>query len=93
MALGDDDAQPRDCQWGLRGGGESDRSRRKSAILGASFVADPNGNILARASHDAEETLIVECNLDKIDVVRTHWPFLRDRRIDAYGDLSRRYLD
>jgi N-carbamoylputrescine amidase len=60
---------------------------------GASFVADPNGNVLARASHDSEETLIVECNLDKIDVVRTHWPFLRDRRVDAYEGLSRRYLD
>jgi N-carbamoylputrescine amidase len=60
---------------------------------GASFVADPNGNVIARASHTAEETLIVECDLDRIDAVRTHWPFLRDRRIDAYGDLSRRYLD
>jgi N-carbamoylputrescine amidase len=60
---------------------------------GASLVCDPAGNILARASHDAEETLIVECNLAQIDVVRTHWPFLRDRRIDAYGDLTRRYLD
>jgi N-carbamoylputrescine amidase len=60
---------------------------------GASFVADPNGNILARASHDREETLIVECDVDRIDVVRTHWPFLRDRRIDAYGDLTKRYLD
>ena len=60
---------------------------------GASFIADPNGNVLARASHQLEETLLVECNLDKIDVVRTHWPFLRDRRIDAYGDLVKRYLD
>jgi N-carbamoylputrescine amidase len=60
---------------------------------GASFVADPNGNVLARASHDKEETLLVECNLGKVDVVRTHWPFLRDRRIDAYGDLVKRYLD
>jgi N-carbamoylputrescine amidase len=60
---------------------------------GASFISDPNGNVLARASHDREETLIIECNLDQVDVVRTHWPFLRDRRIDAYGDLTRRYLD
>ena len=60
---------------------------------GASFVADPNGNVLARAAHDSEETLLVECNLDKIDTVRTHWPFLRDRRIDAYGNLTKRYLD
>lgn len=60
---------------------------------GASFVADPNGNVLARASHDREETLLVECDLERIDAVRTHWPFLRDRRIDAYGDLTKRYLD
>ncbi len=60
---------------------------------GASFLADPNGNLLARASHDKEETLLVECNLDKIDFVRTHWPFFRDRRIDAYGDLVKRYVD
>lgn len=60
---------------------------------GASFVADPYGNVVARASHDDEETLIVECDLGKIDTVRTHWPFLRDRRIDAYGGLMKRFLD
>jgi N-carbamoylputrescine amidase len=60
---------------------------------GASFVADPNGNVLARASHDKEETLLVECDISRIDVVRTHWPFLRDRRIDAYDGLTKRYLD
>jgi N-carbamoylputrescine amidase len=60
---------------------------------GASFLADPNGNVLARATHDTEETLLVECDLETIDAVRTHWPFLRDRRIDAYGDLTKRYRD
>ena len=60
---------------------------------GASFACDPSGNFQARASHDAEETLLVECDLDQLDAVRTHWPFLRDRRIDAYGDLLKRYLD
>ena len=60
---------------------------------GASFASDPNGNVLARARHATEETLLVECNLDQIEAVRTHWPFLRDRRIDAYGDLGKRYLD
>jgi N-carbamoylputrescine amidase len=60
---------------------------------GASFACDPNGNVLARAAHDAEETIIVECDLERVDFVRTHWPFLRDRRIDAYGDLTKRYLD
>lgn len=71
------------------------RTGREGALefWGASFVADPNGNVLARAAHDKEETLLVECDLAKIDVVRTHWPFLRDRRIDAYGDLVRRYRD
>ncbi len=60
---------------------------------GASFVVDPYGNVLGRAAHDAEETLIVECDFSTIDVARTHWPFLRDRRIDAYGDLTKRYRD
>jgi N-carbamoylputrescine amidase len=60
---------------------------------GASFACNPFGRMLARAAHDAEETLLVSCNLDQLDAVRTHWPFLRDRRIDAYGDLTKRYLD
>ncbi|MGE0554416.1 MAG: carbon-nitrogen hydrolase [Gemmatimonadales bacterium] len=59
---------------------------------GGSFVADPNGRIVARGG-PSEETLIVECDLAQVDQVRTHWPFLRDRRIDAYQDISRRYLD
>ena len=59
---------------------------------GGSFVADPNGRILGKGGRD-EETLIVPCDLGQVDVVRTHWPFLRDRRIDAYGDLTKRYLD
>lgn len=60
---------------------------------GASFVYDPAGNLLHRASHNAEEIVIVECDLGAIDVQRTHWPFLRDRRIDAYADLTRRWID
>jgi N-carbamoylputrescine amidase len=60
---------------------------------GASFVADPQGQILHRASHDSEELVIQPCELGRIDVVRTHWPFLRDRRIDAYQDICRRYVD
>lgn len=60
---------------------------------GASFVYDPAGNLMHRASHDAEEIVIVECDLGAIDVQRTHWPFLRDRRIDAYADLTRRWID
>jgi N-carbamoylputrescine amidase len=64
----------------------------KLQFWGASFVCDPYGNVLARASHDAEETLLVELDLSRIDVVRTHWPFLRDRRIDAYGPMTKRFL-
>ena len=58
---------------------------------GSSFVADPSGEVIARASAAAEETLVVECDLAKIEEVRRNWPFLRDRRIDAYADLTRRF--
>ena len=60
---------------------------------GASFAVDPYGNVMARAGHEAEETLVVECDFDLVDTARTHWPFLRDRRIDAYGGLLKLYLD
>jgi N-carbamoylputrescine amidase len=60
---------------------------------GQSFVAGTSGEILARASVDKEETLIVDLDLNQIDSTRTHWPFLRDRRIDAYGDLTKRLID
>lgn len=60
---------------------------------GASFVADPSGNILHRASHESEELVVVPCDLSRIDSVRTHWPFLRDRRIDAYHELTQRYIE
>ena len=60
---------------------------------GQSFVAGTSGQILAKASVDQEEILLVPIDLKKVDVTRTHWPFLRDRRIDAYGDLTKRYID
>jgi N-carbamoylputrescine amidase len=60
---------------------------------GQSFLVDPAGQVLARASADREEILVVPCDLGAIETARTHWPFLRDRRIDAYGDLIRRYAD
>ena len=59
---------------------------------GNSFVCDPYGNVLARAGQD-EEVLVVTCDMSLVDTMRTHWPFLRDRRIDAYGDLTKRYID
>ncbi len=58
---------------------------------GQSFVADPFGRVLARASSSAEEILHVDCDLAQIEETRRNWPFLRDRRIDAYGDLVRRF--
>ena len=60
---------------------------------GQSFVAGTSGQILAKASVDKEENLLVPIDLAKVDVTRTHWPFLRDRRIDAYGDLTKRLSD
>ena len=60
---------------------------------GQSFVSDPFGRIVAKASRDKEETLIVECDLAKIEETRQNWPFLRDRRIDAYGPLALRFRD
>lgn len=60
---------------------------------GQSFVTGTSGEIIAKASVDREEILVVPLDLAKVDVTRTHWPFLRDRRIDAYGDLTRRLID
>lgn len=60
---------------------------------GASFIAGPNGQIVSRGDHEQEEIVTADCDLDMLDVVRTHWPFLRDRRIDAYAGLTQRFLD
>lgn len=60
---------------------------------GGSFVSNPFGNLLARASHDNEEVVVVEIDTQKTDSYRTHWPFMRDRRIDSYGDIVKRFID
>ena len=60
---------------------------------GQSFVSDTSGEIVAKASAEKDETLMVPVDLAKVDITRTHWPFLRDRRIDAYGDLTKRFID
>jgi len=60
---------------------------------GQSFVAGTSGEILARASVGKEEILVVPVDMAKVESTRTHWPFLRDRRIDAYGNLTRRLVD
>ena len=65
----------------------------KLTFWGQSFVADPFGRIIAKASADEEQVLIVDCDLNKIEETRQNWPFLRDRRIDFYAPLSSRFLE
>ncbi|MFN2454956.1 MAG: carbon-nitrogen hydrolase [Pyrinomonadaceae bacterium] len=65
----------------------------KLKFWGQSFVVDPFGRIIARASADKEEILIVPCDLAKIEETRQNWPFLRDRRIESYKDLQFRFLE
>ena len=60
---------------------------------GGSFVSNPFGTLIAKASHDQEEVLVVDVDLAKTDQYRTHWPFMRDRRIDSYGEIVKRYID
>lgn len=59
---------------------------------GQSFMAEPNGQVIYRASVDEEEVIVRPFDLDKVEFARTHWPFLRDRRIDAYADITKRYI-
>ena len=60
---------------------------------GASFVSDPFGGLIRKASHQDEELVIARCDPDRMEEIRRNWPFLRDRRIDAYGDLTKRWVD
>jgi len=60
---------------------------------GGSFITNPFGTILYKASHDQEEVNVLEIDLKKTDSYRTHWPFLRDRRIDSYQPITKRYID
>ena len=65
----------------------------KLKFWGGSFVAGPSGEIIAQAGREKEQILIARCDLEKIAEARQSWPFLRDRRIDAYGALTARFLD
>jgi N-carbamoylputrescine amidase len=60
---------------------------------GGSFVSNPFGTLLYKASHDQEEVAVIDIDTDKSDSYRTHWPFLRDRRIDSYSPIVKRYID
>jgi N-carbamoylputrescine amidase len=76
-------------------GFEPDPSQTGQGIefWGQSFVAAPDGSVLYRASTDREEVKVLSLNMDRIDFSRTHWPFLRDRRIDAYSQITQRFID
>jgi N-carbamoylputrescine amidase len=78
-----------------RTGYEADPSNVGAGIQfwGTSFVAGPQGEFLAKAGTDGRELLLVDIDLERSEHVRRIWPFLRDRRIDAYGDLLKRYRD
>ena len=78
-----------------RVGHESDPSGATNGIefWGSSFVAGPQGEFSYRAPDDAEDTAIVDLDCGRSEQVRRWWPFLRDRRIDAYGDLTKRFID
>ncbi len=60
---------------------------------GSSFICDPYGRKLTEASRDRSEVIVANCELNDIQTARTHWPFLRDRRIDTYQNLSKRWID
>jgi N-carbamoylputrescine amidase len=60
---------------------------------GGSFVSNPFGSLLYKASHENEEIAVVDIDTEKSDSYRTHWPFLRDRRIDSYEPITKRYID
>ena len=60
---------------------------------GGSFISNPFGSIIYQASHDKEEVSVTELDLEKTESYRTHWPFLRDRRIDSYQPITKRFID
>ena len=78
-----------------RVGHEPDPSMQTNGILfwGNSFVAGPQGEVLAQAGNDRPENMVVEIDMERSENVRRWWPFLRDRRIDEYGGLTKRFLD
>ncbi len=78
-----------------RVGFESSPEKQETGIRfwGNSFAAGPQGELLARGSDDKEEIILVELDLARSEQVRRIWPFLRDRRIDAYGDILKRFRD
>jgi N-carbamoylputrescine amidase len=98
LSMGDDPALARGRQRLLCRRVQPHRPRdphRRPGIefWGQSFIAGTSGQILAKAKSNKEEILLVPVSLGEVDTTRTHWPFLRDRRIDAYGDMTKRFRD
>jgi len=78
---------------GYEGPAQDSSDARGIEFWGGSFIADPFGQVVAEASHDREEILLAEIEPGRAEEVRRNWPFLRDRRIDAYGPILKRFLD
>ena len=78
-----------------RVGREPDPSGATGGIKfwGSSFVAGPQGELIYRAPNDSEDLQVINIDMDRSEQVRRWWPFLRDRRIECYGDLDKRFLD
>ena len=78
-----------------RTGFEADPSGATNGILfwGNSFVAGPQGELLIQASHNQEENIVLEIDMERSENVRHWWPFFRDRRIDEFGDLTKRWRE
>lgn len=72
---------------------KADESSPGIEFWGQSFICDPQGIVITQASADKEEILLAEIDLDRIEYIRQNWPFLRDRRIDSYGDITKRVID
>ena len=78
---------------GIMRKGPSDLQSAGLEFWGGSFIADPFGRIVAQASHDKEEILYADLDSKLVETTRQHWPFLRDRRIDAYEGITKRFID
>lgn len=76
-----------------RVGYEPEEHQAGIQFWGGSFICDPQGVLLAEAGHETEEILLAEIDLDHLETIRRNWPFLRDRRVDAYAGIQQRFLD
>ena len=78
-----------------RVGLEADPSGQTNGIMfwGSSFVAGPQGELIYRGPNDCEDMQVIDIDMERSEQVRRWWPFLRDRRIECYGGLDKRFLD